>query len=67
MDSKTLQKIALENEINLFYPDANSATLSLNEATTCEDFDRLVHVFELMVIKKPIRQQIKQTDYPLNS
>ena len=52
VDSKTLQKIALENEINLFYPDANSATLSLNEATTREDFDRLVHVFETYADQK---------------
>ena len=52
VDSKTLQKIALENEINLFYPDANSAALSLNEATTREDFDRLVHVFETYADQK---------------
>ena len=52
VDSKTLQKIALENEINLFYPDANSAVLSLNEATTREDFDRLVHVFETYADQK---------------
>ena len=61
VDSKTLQKIALENEINLFYPDANSATLSLNEATTCEDFDRLVHVFETYADQKT-NSTINKTD-----
>lgn len=45
VDAKKLQPIALEHEINLFYPDASSATISLNEATTSEDFEQLVSVF----------------------
>ena len=45
VDAKKMQNIALKHQINLFYPDASSATISLNEATTAEDFEKLVAVF----------------------
>ena len=45
VDAKKLQNIALKHQINLYYPDASSATISLNEATTAEDFEKLVAVF----------------------
>ena len=45
VDAKKLQNIALKDQINLYYPDASSATISLNEATTAEDFEKLVAVF----------------------
>jgi len=46
VDAEKLQKIALDNEINLFYPDNQTACISLNEATTEEDFTALINVFE---------------------
>ena len=46
VDSAALKEIALRSEINLFYPDSQSALIALNEATTEEDFDSLVNVFE---------------------
>ena len=46
VDSTALKEIALKSEINLFYPDSQSALIALNEATTEEDFDSLVNVFE---------------------
>ena len=52
VDSAALKTIAEENEINLFYPDNNSAVVSLNEATTEADFERLVQVFETFAGKK---------------
>ena len=45
VDAKKLQNIALKHQINLYYPDTSSATISLNEATTDEDFEKLVAVF----------------------
>ena len=45
VDAKKMQNIALKHQINLFYPDASSATISLNEATTAEDFEKLIAVF----------------------
>ena len=46
VDSAALKEIALKSEINLFYPESQSALIALNEATTEEDFDSLVNVFE---------------------
>ena len=46
VDTAKLKKIALEQEINLFYADDNTACISLNEATTEEDFNALLNVFE---------------------
>ncbi len=46
VDVVKLQKIALDNEINLYYPDDQTACISLNEATTEEDFTALINVFE---------------------
>ena len=41
-----MKKIAVEKEINLFYADNNTVCISLNEATTEEDFTALLNVFE---------------------
>ena len=46
VDAAKLKKIALEQEINLLYADSNTVCISLNEATTEEDFTVLLNVFE---------------------
>ena len=46
VDAAKLKKIALEQEINLFYADNNTVCISLNEATTEEDFTALLNIFE---------------------
>ena len=46
VDAAKLKKIALEQEINLLYADNNTVCISLNEATTEEDFTALLNVFE---------------------
>ena len=46
VDAAKLKKIAVEKEINLFYADNNIVCISLNEATTEEDFTALLNVFE---------------------
>ena len=51
VDAVKLRKIALDNEINLFYPDDQTACISLNEATTEEDFTALLGVFETYTSK----------------
>ena len=45
IDGAKLQKLALEQHINLFYPNPTSACISLNEATSEEDFERLLMLF----------------------
>ena len=46
VNATKLKKIAIEKEINLFYADNNTVCISLNEATTEEDFTALLNVFE---------------------
>jgi len=46
IDTVRLRKIALEQKINLYFPDDQTACISLNEATTEEDFTTLLTVFE---------------------
>ena len=45
-DAVKLRGIALEQQINLFYANDNTVCISLNEATTEEDFTALLNVFE---------------------
>ena len=45
-DAVKLREIALEQQINLFYANDNTVCISLNEATTEEDFTALLNVFE---------------------
>jgi glycine dehydrogenase len=44
-DSKQINKIALENEINFFYIDDNSVSISLNETTSIADLNKIIGVF----------------------
>ena len=66
VEAKKLQSIALENEINLFYPDASSATISLNEATTPEDFKKLVSVFYAYAEKEVPETTVNAERIPTN-
>ena len=66
VEAKKLQSIALENEINLFYPDASSATISLNEATTPEDFEKLVSVFYAYAEKEVPETTVNAERIPTN-
>jgi len=66
VEAKKLQSIALENEINLFYPDASSATISLNEATTPEDFEKLVSVFYAYAEKEVPETMVNAERIPTN-
>lgn len=44
-DAKKVEKVALANEVNFFYPDAETVILSLNETTSVEDLQKIVHIF----------------------
>ena len=45
VDATRLKKIALDHQINLFYPNDSSAYIALNEVTMKENFERLCNVF----------------------
>ena len=44
-DSKKVNEIALENEINFYYIDDNSVSISLNETTSIADLNKIIGVF----------------------
>jgi glycine dehydrogenase len=44
-DAKKVNEIALENEINFYYIDDNSVSISLNETTSVADLNKIIGVF----------------------
>lgn len=50
-NSTVLQKIALEHEINFFFPGDEKVLISLDETTTIEDVNAILEVFEVFLIK----------------
>ncbi len=45
--SKDVQKIALEHEINFYYPDKDTVQISINETTSLGDLNDILKVFAL--------------------
>ncbi len=45
VDAKSLKTIAEKQEINFFYPDSESACISINETTTTDDLNAIISVF----------------------
>ena len=46
-DAKKIQEIALKHEINFFYPNAKTISISINETTTKNDIEAILHVFSV--------------------
>ena len=44
-DAKKIQEIALKHEINFFYPNAKTISISVNETTTKKDIEAILLVF----------------------
>jgi len=44
-DASKIKAIAEKNEVNFYYPDENSITISINETTSIEDLDNIVSIF----------------------
>jgi glycine dehydrogenase len=53
-DSKKIKKIAKEKKVNLFYPDNQTVTISINETTSLRDVNHLISVFAKAADKKTI-------------
>ncbi|MGM0636595.1 MAG: aminomethyl-transferring glycine dehydrogenase [Bacteroidota bacterium] len=45
VDAEKIKKTALANEINFYYPDSESVVISINEATSIKDINKIVEVF----------------------
>ncbi|WP_286969171.1 aminomethyl-transferring glycine dehydrogenase [Flavobacterium sp. UBA4854] len=44
-DAQKVKAIAEKNEVNFFYPDANSVSISLNETTSIADINQIIAIF----------------------
>ncbi|WP_282136667.1 aminomethyl-transferring glycine dehydrogenase [Seonamhaeicola maritimus] len=52
--SKEIKKVAREKKVNLCYPDKNTVTISINEATSIRDINYLIAVFAEAASKETI-------------
>ncbi|PKV52700.1 glycine dehydrogenase [Aquimarina sp. MAR_2010_214] len=62
-DATKIKEIAEAHEVNFFYPDSETASISLNEATTIEDLNTILSIFSKVAEKEysPI-QEIDNAD-----
>lgn len=44
-DAEKVRNIAEQNEVNFYYPDAETVVISVNETTTIEDINTIIHIF----------------------
>ncbi|GAA4278211.1 aminomethyl-transferring glycine dehydrogenase [Aquimarina mytili] len=57
-DALKIKEIAETHEVNFYYPDTNTVSISLNEATTIEDLNGIISIFAKSIGKEAI--QIKE-------
>lgn len=66
-DAKKVEKVALANEVNFFYPDTETVVLSLNETTSVEDLQKIVHIFAEALQKDAVQVVLENnTQIPSN-
>ncbi|KZS40784.1 glycine dehydrogenase (aminomethyl-transferring) [Aquimarina aggregata] len=59
-DAKKVKEVAEKHDVNFFYPDSNTISISLNEATTIEDLNTIVSIFATVAQKDST--QIKELE-----
>jgi len=52
--AKNIKKVATEKKVNLYYPDKNTVTISVNETTSIRDINYLISVFAEAAKKETI-------------
>jgi glycine dehydrogenase len=65
-DAKKIRTIAEKNEINFFYIDDETISISLNETTLLTDIDQVIAVFAEAVGKEAfaVHEYTAETNYP---
>ena len=53
--AKKIKKIAEKKEVNFFYPNKETVTISLNETTSVEDINSIISIFAKAAKKKTIK------------
>ena len=51
----TIKKLALESEMNFYYPDDNTVIISTDEITTIKEIDTIVNIFLKAAGKEPVK------------
>jgi glycine dehydrogenase len=59
ISSETVKKLALEAEMNFYYPDDNSVIISTDEITTIQEIDTIVNIF----LKASGKEMVKIDSY----
>ncbi|KAA1245587.1 aminomethyl-transferring glycine dehydrogenase [Aquimarina sp. RZ0] len=59
-NANDIKKIAESCEVNFYYPNADTVSISLNEATTIKDLNKIVSIFAESSGKNPIKITILQ-------
>lgn len=54
-DSVDVKYEAEKREVNFYYPDNNTVTISINETTTIEDLNQIIEIFEAVTENKTDR------------
>lgn len=67
LSTKQLQKIALENKVNLNYIDEKTVSLSLDETCSKADVDLLTNIFTTLVTKDNFKFNAPSSEYRFES
>ena len=63
-DSKKVNEIAVQNEVNFYYIDENTVSISLNETTSIADLNKIVGIFASVKGTQPtIIDSLSQTNH----
>ncbi|MET6989779.1 aminomethyl-transferring glycine dehydrogenase [Sediminicola arcticus] len=54
-DAKLVRPEAEKNEVNFFYPDENTVSIALNEATSLKDLQQIVDIFASALSKEGLK------------
>ena len=54
-NSESIKKIAERHEVNFYYPDSETVTLSINQTTSLNDANEIVAIFAENANKEPIK------------
>jgi len=55
ISAESIKKLALEAEMNFFYPDENSVTISTDEITTFKELNTIIEIFAKAAGKSPVK------------
>jgi glycine dehydrogenase len=67
-DAHKVKAIAEKHEVNFFYPDANSVSISINETTSIKDINQIIAIFAAATGKEPflINALTSEAMFPAN-